>query len=448
MLIGALNAHAESSALRALDLDILPSLSEYAALAAELKRLHEESPGDTDVALAYAEKLLQLGDVNEAEAVLAPLYTDDSSNPLTILLMARTAYLKGDYESAEALYDLLLAEYPAYKKAAEYGIQFVYYQTNQYQKAQRLSADGEGRTGVRSLMKAYGDKEPYRVTWDGVQETIIPFIVSDPLPIVELEMNGEKRYFVVDTGASDTYLNESVATALGLESVATQTAPYAGGIMVDTNYGIVDSLRLGSVTLENIPVNIANMDHLTGFAGDAFEISGVIGIGVFKQFLVTVDYLSSELMLKPRGEHLAVDPEAYEIPFILAECHFTLCKAVVNGKAINSWTDSGLDFDASLLLTDGAIEYLGISEIEAVDMGDDNGGLGGADFTIGSFTVDSYQMGGLPAVHDMKGLSGVITGSGYEDEPEFFLDAIISHQYLKEYAWTMDFDSMTMTFAK
>lgn len=126
----------------------------------------------------------------------------------------------------------------------------------------------------------------------------------------------------------------------GLETVATQTVPYAGGIPVTTNYGIVDSLRMGSVTIENIPVNIADMNHLAHIAGEEYEISGVIGIGIFKEFLVTMDYANSELILKARGEHLESDASAFETPFIMAECHFTFCKAEIDGKTINIWMAS------------------------------------------------------------------------------------------------------------
>ncbi len=435
-----------SSPLDTLDRNVEATPINYSKLAEELAALHGQNPDDLAVTFAYAEKLVQLGDVKEAAEVLDATSAAQKSDPQAILLSAKIAYLTGSYKKAETLYDKLLDEFPDYKSEAEYGLQFVYYQTNQYQKAQKLSGKNQGTNGITTLMQAYGERESYRVAWDDKQETTIPFVVMEPLPVVEAELNGQKRYFLIDTGADDTYLNESVANEFGLKTVATKSAPYAGGVEVTTNYGIADSLRLGGVTVGDIPVNIANMDHLANIAGEEYPISGVIGIGVFKQFLITMDYLNGTLILKPRGTHLEAQPGAYESSFIMAEMHYTICKALVNGKKINVWTDSGLGAEESLLLTDGIMQYLNIPlpKMETIEQ-EGGGGLGGSDFPVGTFNVDTYEMGNLPVVHDMKGLLGALPGNGYE-ESEIFLDGIISHNYLKQYKWTMDFDTMTMTF--
>lgn len=73
-----------------------------------------------------------------------------------------------------------------------------------------------------------------------------------------------------------------------------------------------------------------------------------------------MDYLNGTVTLKPRGVHLGTQPGAYETSFIMAEMHYTLCKALVNGKKINVWTDSGLAAEEKLLLTDGAVKYIDI----------------------------------------------------------------------------------------
>lgn len=201
--------------------------------------------------------------------------------------------------------------------------------------------------------------------------------------------------------------------------------------------------------LENVPVNIANMDHLAYITGEQYKISSVIGTGVFKQFLVTMDYLNEELLLKPRGEHLPADAASYEVPFIMAETHYTFCKAKVNGKEINMWTDSGLADEESLLLSDGAMEYIGIDPPErAKESEDRGGGLGGNDFPVGRFTADTFEMGSLPVSYDLRGLMGILPGSGYEVEGQCFLDGIISNNYLKNYKWTIDYDLMKITFSQ
>lgn len=273
---------ASVSSIDALDMNVEATPSNYTKLAEELAKLYKQNPDDLSVSLAYAEKLEQLGDVQEGAQVLLPILTAKSSSPQVILLSAKIAYLTGDYKQAESRYQRLLTEFPDFKRDAEYGLQFVYYQTNQLQKAQKLSGEHEGINGITTLMKAYGVRKPYNVTWDDKQETSISFVAGEPLPVVEAELNGQKRYFLIDTGADDTYVNESLAKELGIKAVATKSNPYAGGVKVTTNYGIANSLRLGGVTVGAIPVDIANMDHLANIAGKEYPINGVIGIGVFQ----------------------------------------------------------------------------------------------------------------------------------------------------------------------
>ena len=59
----------------------------------------------------------------------------------------------------------------------------------------------------------------------------------------------------------------------------TESGKSAGDITVETKYGILDSIKLNGVTLESVPVNIANIDHLAQLYD--FELSGIIGTGVF-----------------------------------------------------------------------------------------------------------------------------------------------------------------------
>jgi len=99
------------------------------------------------VALEYAEKLMQLGNLTESQEVLAPILAGETPDPQAIYLSARVEYLSGNYEQSESLYDTLINEYPEYKAKAEYGIEYVYYQTNQYQKAQAISGDSTNGIG-------------------------------------------------------------------------------------------------------------------------------------------------------------------------------------------------------------------------------------------------------------------------------------------------------------
>lgn len=426
-----------------------PTRTHYVKLSKDLEKKFKKNPNNTAVALEYAEKLLQLGDLAKSQEVLAPILAGKVSNPQAIYLSAQINYLSGKYEQSEELYNTLINEHPEYKARAEYAMGYVYYQTNQYQKIKKLSQENTSGSSVDALMRAFGSRTPYKVSWAGKKETTIPFRVTEPLPVVQVEVNGELKNFIIDTGAAETYLNESIAKAMGIQPIATDKSDYAGGIEVETKFGILDSMKLNGVTLESLPINIANIDHFSAMYD--FEISGVFGTGVFAQFHVTMDYINGELILKPRGEHTKLAAGVSEVPFVMAGSHFMLWKAIINGKEMYLFPDSGLAADASLLLPKGAMDYAGIPipELHNSTEEDGVGGLGGSDFSSGYFTANTYQMGDLPTVKDMKGMFGVFPEMYYFNKDfGLFVDGIISHNYLKDYKWTIDFDSMTMSLSK
>ena len=63
------------SSTDALDMNVEATPSNYTKLAEELAELYKQNPDDLSVSLAYAEKLVQLGDVQEGAQVLLPIFT-------------------------------------------------------------------------------------------------------------------------------------------------------------------------------------------------------------------------------------------------------------------------------------------------------------------------------------------------------------------------------------
>ena len=74
------------------------------------------------------------------------------------------------------------------------------------------------------------------------------------------------------------------------------------------------------------------------------------------------------------------------------------------------------------------------------------GVLNGTDFEVGHFPIESLGLGTL--IQEDKigeyspGSSGSYWGLG------FIQDGLISHQFLRNYSWTLDFDEMEMIFAQ
>jgi hypothetical protein len=68
---------------------------------------------------------------------------------------------------------------------------------------------------------------------------------------------------------------------------------------------------------------------------------------------------------------------------------------------------------------------------------------------MGRLNVDLFKLGDLPEAGDISGLSGVFPEPLYfNSDIGIFIDALISHVFLKNYKWTIDFDSMVIRFSK
>src|SRR5207245_1714063 len=56
----------------------------------------------------------------------------------------------------------------------------------------------------------------------------IPFVVTDPLPVVSLTANGRLANFIIDTGASDVVLDPDFAAKIGVKPLSGETGIFAG----------------------------------------------------------------------------------------------------------------------------------------------------------------------------------------------------------------------------
>ena len=112
--------------------------------------------------------------------------------------------------------------------------------------------------------------------------------------------------------------------------------------------------------------------------------------------------------------------------------------------------DSGLDDpEAGILLQKEALEYaeIPVPKLQVLDEGQGGGGLGGGGFSVAKFNVNQVELGKLKQ-KNLKGYYGVLPPEMYYSASGLILDGFISHQFLKHYKWTLDFDAMNMTFSQ
>jgi hypothetical protein len=429
-------------------------------ISAQIEELREEmhrKPNDINIKSAYARKLFQLGNFDESKKIIDTIPQKND----VIYLLAQIEYVKGNYKEAEKLYNILnKSSSKDYKLKAQTGLLYTYYQTNQFKNAKNLTAGLEKKIDepLKKMMTGFKNKKPYMINWNNNSEVRIPFIADEPLPVIAMEVNGKKINAIIDTGASDFFIDEETAAKLNVFKLSVNTGKYAGGIEVETGTGMADSLSLNGVTIKNVPVIIASIKQFSGLY-NGIEIDGIVSTGILKQFLATMDYPNSRLILRPRNEQGNTLLKQYlseynimdEMSFNLTGTHFMTVKGSINGrKSLNFFVDSGLaDEKSGLILLEQTMNFTGIPMPKTSKGPQDGGGLGGNDFEVGEFIVKEFGLGKLPVEKNIWALYGILESEfNYEEANGFLIDGLVSHNFLKKYSWTIDFDNMKMIFAR
>jgi len=421
--------------------------SEVEAELPSIESAHLAAPGDDVNRRAYAAVLYTLGDIWQANDVIAPLAKTSSSNTDDVKLGARLAYLLGDYDRAEVLYQHLrtiAAEGSETHTDAQAGLMLVYYQTDKYEKAEdiELPAD-DRRNSLLTFMQKF-EGEPNQVEWaTGERVAHLPMIndYTEPgaLPLFRIEVNGHPVEFILDTGGDRLYIDEAVAERVGIRHIHKRQSKYAytGGEYVDEPLGVAETVKLGEVTLENVPVIVAKW-KVMGPTSD-----GVITTQMLKLFLSTMDYDNGEITLRERNDPgkrqflASLDGEPLEMPFWMTGTHLMYAKGSINGRqGLNFFMDSGLGASMPIVIVDETVEELGIVG-EKVDVD------GTPYYWV---PIESHGIGPLTR-GATQALGNVFVEENYYLQAGFFLDALMSHQYLRHFgSWTIDFDTMRYYF--
>ena len=332
----------------------------------------------------------------------------------------------------------------------------VYYQTNQYGKTKGLNLpkeDEERRVGTLLTFMQRFEGEPYQIEWSTPEKVAHLPIINDftppgAMPLMKLEVNGHPVEFILDTGGNRLYIDEAVAEKVGVRNIAKTKARYAytKGEYVDELLGVAETVKMGEVTLKNVPVIVAKWKE-KGPTSD-----GVVTTQMLKQFLSTVDYKNKEITLRERSaagrrqffEALG-DKKPHRIPFFMAETHLMFTKGSLNGrKELNILVDSGLAMGSmAVVIHNETAEFLGVEKTPIEMEGYNFYRSPIESHGIGSLTRGPTQALGNILLEELVGIKNPYWSFG------FIWDALISHQYLRHLgSWTIDFDSMTYYFPR
>lgn len=346
---------------------------------------------------------------------------------------AQLAYVSGRY--VETIKNLeTLAHDPRIRRrrrvSALRTLSLAYFQTGQFAAGAQLPL----RDPLTGRMRQFPTLPNRLSAAARLQRTTLPFLQSErwQLPVVDVTANGMPLRAKIDTGGDLFSLPWSEAERLGIDALITSTGWFAGGRRSRTGFGRLEQLQLGHLVIADVPISINNFDH------------PVIGTGLLRQFRPTLDYPGGTLVLNPRvGRGVSSG-----IPFWLVHTHLMVARGSLDGTRLNFLVDSGLEVDngASFAAPESTLEQAGIS-IPGRKPTEGSSGAGVTSLRMGEFPIASIGLGGTLR-HRERGLTGVFPRQLTRPLPPGIpLHGIISHNFLRHYRWTIDFDQMLMELA-
>lgn len=150
--------------------------------------------------------------------------------------------------------------------------------------------DSDRRARIRGLIDflRYLGKRGSLYVPGGRDRTVVSFESIDGRPILQVRVNGHKEplRFVLDTGSGMSVISEQTAQLLGLRPIAKGGLARAvgGGGRFEIVYSFIDSLEIGEVKVENVPVYIRH------FFDNKTPVDGYLGVSMISRFITSVDY--------------------------------------------------------------------------------------------------------------------------------------------------------------
>jgi predicted aspartyl protease len=161
----------------------------------------------------------------------------------------------------------------------------------------------------------------------------LPLTEQGGHPKVIVDMgDGKQHVFIVDTGASVNVLDSAIAESLGLEVVGEMQIGAPGGPQIPGKIVKAPLAQVGGATIKD--AEFVTMD-LAKFSGGSTQ--GVLGSGLFREYLLTYDYGQNELRVS--RDTLSAD-EPGVMPYIDESGHIQVDMDVA-GTTLATHIDTG-----------------------------------------------------------------------------------------------------------
>jgi Aspartyl protease/Tetratricopeptide repeat len=387
-------------------------------------------------ALDRADVLFENGFFPEAESAYLDAIHKTPSDRKVSALLGMIELFSNRLDDSEK-YLRMAAQPGPFERAAKNLLGEVFYRRDNFPEAAKWfrAADSGERAAPLEL---FGDAAPYTI--NGPSAARLAFVVTDPLPIVRVRVNGsDPANFLVDTGGAEVQLGSAFAKRIGLDGIGGSSATLLDGSQIEIRHARVASLKLGEFDVTNVPVGIR---PLPVFAGR--QIDGVLGTVLLYHFLATLDYPNGELILRRKSSEALHEFEASAelerqivMPIWMASDHVIVARGRVN-QAPPALLFVATGVALGFTCPESTIDQAGLSF-------DRQGSMVPAtarQLLLAPFTVKDLYLGDARQ-QDVSGLAGAFP-AGIEHAFGFRIGGLIAHQFFRPYAVTFDFTKMRL----
>jgi len=397
-----------------------------------------EQAADTATPIREAWHAWEAGEVQQAHQAAQGLAELTLENDEAEHILFLTSFVSGCYEEALGHFERIDESYARRSELDKLVIDAQLH-LGRYADAERFARKSNMPTW-RVTMLGELRLHPLRVTLTDL--TIVPF-ASHPLtayfPAFDAQINRKPTVVHVDTGGTFLVMGPDRAKELGI-GVKEAGKGFHGPTETDLYKGLAKRFQLGAAVLENVPVGV--LPTLTGHQDFV-----IFGTNVLQQFLSTLDYPGGRLILSPKGnatwraKHMnMLPPDRTRVPFFMWGDHYMFARGAVGAhENLNFFIDSGL---VSLHPSP-------------------KGGLQQAAFSTSRERLLEW---GIPEDEVAKNViqlpvplslgplkqEGILVVPGKVGTSPFGgvrMDGLLSHAFLKEYAWTLDFENREYVFS-
>jgi len=384
------------------------------------------------------------GKFSDAKKAYVEILRKNPTNYSAIFHLGQIALLSNHLEDAQKWLTKALDLKPK-EQAPKSLLGEVFYRRKEFLKAAPLfrSAGGAEGTVKAKKLESFKGVYPYQIEGE-TNVSHVKFVLTDPLPVVQVQVDDSKPVnFFIDTGGGEVVLDTEFARELEIVQFGSEGGIFAGGKKADYQHGKVDSFRIGDFRINNVPVNILPIRHFSEPIFSGLQVDGVIGTVLLYQFLATLDYPHSQLILRRKSESNlkmveaeAKDQKSVIVPFWMAGDHYMVAWGKVNSSIpLIFLVDTGLAGNG-FTCPRSTLEEANIELQE--NMASEGIGGGGKVKAI-PFKVNKLSLGNTQE----ENIQGVyLDNFPFENAFGFHVGGLISHEFFKNYVLTLDFVGM------